>query len=103
VPKRRPILRAAPGCLYDPRSIFLSPLVAASTRERVMLGFLRQVYSLIANSLSPEPTIRLSGASSKDWLPPVLGPSDWSQGLLEGMADSSTAWYFDRGQPSGSR
>jgi hypothetical protein len=61
-----------------------------------MLRFLRQVYSLIARSLSPEPTIRLRGSSSKDWLPLVLGPSEWSHGLLEGMADSNTAWYFDR-------
>lgn len=31
-----------------------------------------------------------------DWLPPVLGPADWSNGLIVGMADSSNAWYFDR-------
>jgi hypothetical protein len=29
-------------------------------------------------------------------LPPVLGPSEWSHGVLVTMADSSTAWYFDR-------
>lgn len=28
-----------------------------------------------------------------DWLPPVLGPSDWQIGL---MADRSAGWYFDR-------
>lgn len=28
-----------------------------------------------------------------DWLPPVLGPGDWSIGL---MADRSATWYFDR-------
>jgi hypothetical protein len=31
-----------------------------------------------------------------DQLPPVLGPSDWSDGLLQMMAESSAAWYFDR-------
>ena len=28
-----------------------------------------------------------------DWLPPVLGPADWSLGL---MADIGAGWYFDR-------
>jgi hypothetical protein len=92
----RPILRTAPGTFYDRRSIFLSPPVAANTREMAMLAILQQVYALIARSLSPEPTIRFGGNSGRDALPPVLGPSEWSQGLLEGMADSSTAWYFDR-------
>lgn len=61
-----------------------------------MRGFLRSVCALIANSLSPEPRMRFGGNSSKDELPPVLGPGDWSHGLLESMADSGTAWYFDR-------
>ncbi|NJM91723.1 MAG: hypothetical protein HC861_02850 [Rhodospirillaceae bacterium] len=30
-----------------------------------------------------------------DWLPPVLGPNDWSVGI---MADRSASWYFDRDQ-----
>ena len=36
-----------------------------------------------------------SSAESKgmDWLPPVLGPSDWSLGM---MADRSAGWYFER-------
>ena len=33
---------------------------------------------------------------SQDWLPPMLGSSDWSHGIMESMADRSTAWYFDR-------
>ena len=28
-----------------------------------------------------------------DWLPPVLGPNDWSIGV---MADRSASWYFER-------
>lgn len=28
-----------------------------------------------------------------DWLPPVLGPGDWSTGLV---ADGSAGWYFER-------
>lgn len=61
-----------------------------------MFGFLRQILAPIANLLSPEPTIRFGGNAGKDGLPPVLGPNEWSHGLLEAMADSDTAWYFDR-------
>jgi len=61
-----------------------------------MFGLLREVFALIMNSLSAGPTMRFGGNSSTDGLPPVLGPSDWSHGLLESMADSGTAWYFDR-------
>jgi hypothetical protein len=61
-----------------------------------MQGWLRKVGTLIANSLSREPTIPFGGNSSNDGLPPVLGPSDWSHGLVASMADSSAAWYFDR-------
>lgn len=32
-------------------------------------------------------------ASATDWLPPVLGPGDWSLSL---MADRSAGWYFER-------
>jgi hypothetical protein len=60
-----------------------------------MFVFLRQLFAPIANSLSPVPVIRF-GNAGRDELPPVLGPSEWSHGLLAGMADSSTAWYFDR-------
>lgn len=31
--------------------------------------------------------------SQYDWLPPVLGPNDWSIGV---MADRSASWYFER-------
>lgn len=33
------------------------------------------------------------GGMATDWLPPVIGPADWSIGLL---ADRSAGWYFDR-------
>jgi hypothetical protein len=61
-----------------------------------MQGWLRRVCALIGNSLSRESRIRFGENSSRDWLPPVLGPSDWSNGLLAAMADTSSAWYFDR-------
>ncbi len=61
-----------------------------------MQGLLSGVRKLIGNLLGREPTLRLGEDSSKDWLPPVLGPADWSQGLMASMADSSGAWYFDR-------
>jgi hypothetical protein len=61
-----------------------------------MQGWLGKVGKLIRNSLSREPTIAFGGNSSNEGLPPVLGPSDWSFGLTASMADSGTAWYFDR-------
>jgi len=39
------------------------------------------------------PVRRASGGPAIDWLPPVLGPNDWSLGM---MADRDAAWYFDR-------
>jgi len=36
---------------------------------------------------------RLPASPSADWLPPVLGPGDWSIGV---MADHGAGWYFDR-------
>jgi hypothetical protein len=44
--------------------------------------------------LLPQRSAANSGSNSVlDWLPPVLGPGDWSIGL---MADRSAIWYFDR-------
>lgn len=43
---------------------------------------------------SPRPLRpRAYAAQALDWLPPVLGPNDWSIGI---MADRSASWYFDR-------
>ena len=39
------------------------------------------------------PGRRVSPSPASDWLPPVLGPNDWSAGL---MTDRSASWYFDR-------
>lgn len=39
------------------------------------------------------PAPRRAPGPAADWLPPVLGPADWSSGL---MADRSAGWYFDR-------
>ena len=36
------------------------------------------------------------GGQGHDWLPPVLGPGDWSSAALAIMADSSARWYFER-------
>ena len=41
------------------------------------------------------PVMRFGGRDV-DWLLPVLGPEDWSSGLLASMADKDSAWYFDR-------
>jgi hypothetical protein len=64
--------------------------------ETAMQELLRRACGLIQKLQQRQPTVRFGGSSSRDWLPPVLGPSDWSYGLMHTMADSNTAWYFDR-------
>jgi len=61
-----------------------------------MFTFLGRIRGVIAGSLSPQPTMRFGGNRASDDLPPLLEPSMWSHGLVECMADRSTAWYFDR-------
>jgi hypothetical protein len=48
------------------------------------------VYGLLAHGRSER---RVPASPATDWLPPVLGPGDWSVGML---ADRSVGWYFDR-------
>ena len=57
---------------------------------------LHWIRSRIGEFLAREPEMRFGGNSSRDWLPPSLGPGDWTHGMMEGMADRSAAWYFDR-------
>lgn len=59
-------------------------------------GLLRRIGRTVARVAvqDTEPASRSHGGA--DWLPPVLGPADWSYGLVASMADSSNAWYFDR-------
>jgi hypothetical protein len=52
-----------------------------------------KVRTLISGMLIRHRPARRYAGRSADWLPPVLGPSDWSAGL---MADRSASWYFDR-------
>lgn len=61
-----------------------------------MFEFQRRVRKLVAGMMARRSAsdIRRSGvADPVDWLPPVLGPTDWSLGL---MADRGAGWYFDR-------
>jgi hypothetical protein len=37
-----------------------------------------------------------------EWLPPVLGPGDWSSAVMASMADRDASWYFDRRQDDAS-
>ena len=54
----------------------------------------RKLRSLLNGMLADHRTgRRLSAGPAADWLPPVLGPNDWSIGM---MADRSASWYFDR-------
>ena len=58
-----------------------------------MQRIIRYAVNRIRALLRREPTIVFGGSSNSDWLPPVLGPGDWSSGM---MWDNSTVWYFDR-------
>ena len=60
-----------------------------------MWEFRHKVRTLVSGLLDPRRTTRRAPADrSVDWLPPVLGPEDYSIGM---MADRSASWYFDRG------
>ena len=61
-----------------------------------MENLLRAVRALGRRFRPEEPSIPPRATSGPDQLPPVIGPSDWSIGLLQMMAESSAAWYFDR-------
>ena len=61
-----------------------------------MQGLLRRIRTLVEYLLSPEPALQFRREASTDWLPPILGPSDWSNGVLVAMAETSSAWYFER-------
>lgn len=58
-----------------------------------MIGMGLRVVRRLRATPSERQTAPVAGARSSDWLPPVLGPEDWSIGLL---ADRSAGWYFDR-------
>ena len=62
-----------------------------------MQGWLYNVRMLITNALLREPAVPSGGNSSHDSLPPILGPSEWSDGLMASMAHSAP-WYLDRWQ-----
>lgn len=55
-----------------------------------------RIRALVMKLQQREPMRRFGGDLSRDFLPPVLGPSEWSYGLMHTMADSGSAWYFDR-------
>ena len=46
--------------------------------------------------LRRQPIMQFGRGRYVDSLPPVLGPGDWSSGLLASMGDKDSAWYFDR-------
>jgi hypothetical protein len=62
--------------------------------EGVMWELRHKARTLISSLLtSRRPARRASTSGSTDWLPPVIGPEDWSIAM---MADRSSSWYFDR-------
>lgn len=65
-------------------------------RQEANMGYLRRFRVGLRSLLAREPAVRFGGNAGRDWLPPSLGPSDWTHGMMESMADRSAAWYFDR-------
>ena len=55
-----------------------------------MLGLLRTFGSWIRASRAPS----IKFGQGPDWLPPVLGPADWSEILTRNAADWGGNWYF---------
>jgi len=61
-----------------------------------MLRLWTHISTLISVMLvQRQPRRRSSRHDPIDWLPPVLGPHNWSVGI---MADRSACWYFERDQ-----
>ena len=60
-----------------------------------MFGVRHKVRTLVSGILTRHRIVRRTSGGAVDWLPPVLGPGDWSAGLL---ADGGARWYFDRNQ-----
>jgi hypothetical protein len=59
-----------------------------------MRDLLRSIGALFLRQPAGRGTGQPNPASrATDWLPPVLGPEDWSIGL---MCDRSAGWYLDR-------
>ena len=59
-----------------------------------MWQFRHKVGTLISGVLSRRWSGRRTSAGPvTDWLPPVLGPYEWTIGI---MADRSANWYFER-------
>lgn len=59
-----------------------------------MWAFQHRVRTLVSGMLAQRRSERrVSPGHSADWLPPVLGPDDWSIGI---MADRGAGWYFER-------
>jgi len=61
-----------------------------------MLEWSHKVGTLIRKSLAREPSIPSRRISGPECLPPVVGPGEWSHGLMVMMADGGAGWYFDR-------
>ena len=59
-----------------------------------MWDFGHKISALISRRLARRDARQPASPSrATDWLPPVLGPEDWSIGL---MCDRSAGWYLDR-------
>jgi hypothetical protein len=62
-----------------------------------MQQMLRSLIALYSSFGRRAPALAF-GDRDLDWLPPVLGPGDWSSAAMASMADGSARWYFDRAE-----
>jgi hypothetical protein len=57
--------------------------------------WLQVPWNFVAGLWQREPEQRFEGTDT-DWLPPVLGPIDWSNSYFIAMADREAGWYLER-------
>jgi hypothetical protein len=64
-----------------------------------MRDFLKHLPAIMGSLWRRDPSDHLdTDCGDADWLPPALGPMDWSNSYFLTMADSESHWYFERGE-----
>ncbi|MEZ5831940.1 MAG: hypothetical protein R3D05_12240 [Dongiaceae bacterium] len=58
-----------------------------------MKKFRHEIRIAVSRMLARRQVDWRSAGGAVDWLPPVMGPGDWSTGV---MIDHSASWYMDR-------
>lgn len=87
---------AKPSGQLHARSQFSSTAKPGERGEAVMQELLESIDQWVMSLMRRQPAKRPRRLSNLDWLPPVLGPSEWSSGMMASLADKSADWYYDR-------